>query len=196
MELIQRALPFAIALELLELIVRLVWPALVSPDTFWALVAGASAFLFLNGIFAPGSLRPYDIRSWLSATVPAYWLVMVLHALGTGAILGMPLQTTLVGVLAQGMTMVGFVTLLARVPTLPAGWQRHPLVLTVLWLVGSLIMVGLWLGGVQFAAAVWGLTSEEGLALAGGLATLLYALWNLVCVGLSYLRQPHFFRAY
>lgn len=195
MELLKRALPFVIALELLELIVRFIWPAAVCPDTFWALTAGASAFLFLNGIFAPVTLRPYDAWPWLSATVPAYWLAMVLHTIITGVIVGLPPATVLTGIVAQGFTMLVYITLMARVPTLPADW-RHPLLLTAWWLVGSGVMVGLWVGGAQFAAAAWAITTPEGLALSAGLATLLYGVWNAAWIGLSYLRQPQFFRAY
>jgi|GEM_PF-4191417 len=195
MELLKRALPFVIALELLELMVRFIWPAAVSPDTFWLLTAGASAFLFMNGIFAPVTLRPYDTRPWLGATVPAYWLAMVLHALITGLMVGLSPGAVLAGVVAQGFTMLVYTSLMARVTTLPTSW-RHPLLLTIWWLVGSGIVLGLWVQGSQFAAAAWGITSPEGLALAGGLATLLYGGWNLAWIGLSYLRQPQFFRAY
>jgi len=195
MELLKRALPFVIALEILELTVRFIWPAAVCPDTFWALTAGASAFLFLNGIFAPVTLRPYDTRPWLGAVVPAYWVAMVLHAIGTGVMVGLSPATILVGILAQGFTMLVYITLMARVPTLPTHW-RHPLLLTVWWLVGSAIVTGLWVEGAELARAAWGITSPAGLALAGGLAKLFYAVWNLAWIGLSYLRQPQFFRAY
>ncbi|HEY8347166.1 MAG TPA: hypothetical protein VIL07_07800 [Symbiobacteriaceae bacterium] len=194
MELLKRALPFVIVLELLLLLTDWAWPRVICPETFWALVAVPPAFLFLNGIFAPVTLRPYDTRPWLEATVPAYWLAMVLHGAVIGLLAGVSLWTTVVGLVVQGMIMLAYITMMARVPTVPAR-RRHPAFLLLWWLVASTVMLGLWHQGVRLAAA-WGVASPEGLALAGGLTVLLYASWNLLRLGVLYWRQPELFQAY
>lgn len=194
MELFKRVLPFVLALELIQLLIDWIWPEAVCPETFWVLVVVPSAFLFLNGIFAPATLRPYDTRPWLQATVPAYWLAMVLHGVITGPVAGVSLETTLVGLITQALIMAAYVTLMARVPTVPARWRR-PALLSLWWLVASGVVLWLWQQGARLAAAR-GVVSSEGLALAGAATAFAYALWNLLWLGVLYWRQPELFRAY
>lgn len=188
-ELIRRALPFVIPLELLELTVAYIWPAYASQDTYWGLVVGFCAFLFLNGIFAPTTLTLHDARPWLRETVPAFWMAMVLHAVITSAVVGVSFQTAVVALVVQALIMLAYICLMARVPTLPTRWRRLP-VLFIWWLVANAVIQALWQEGINLGAAVLENDSPELRALFGGLATLLYTLWNLLWIGVTLLRQP------